>query len=130
MLTSWPVFIFPVFVILFMLTSKNDTGELPYVAVASLIFDFFSGYRFGFFTFAILAVVLAIFLFKTRFNVDPRSLFSLAVYTLLFIFAYFATLLIKSDLRLMISQAPVIIIQAMAIFLIFTFASRKLTKTV
>ena len=118
-LVPWPIFIFPVFTILFMLTSKNDIREISYIAVVALIFDFFSGYRFGFMTLAILAVALAIFFFKTRFNSSSQSPFSLALYTLIFIFLYFVLLSIKSDPRLIIIPAPAVITETLILFVIF-----------
>ena len=141
-LVSWPIFIFPVFVILFMLTrptfvsqnlggqaSKSDVREISYVAIATLVFDFFSGYYFGFFTIAMLVVVLAIFFFKTRFNINPQSFFPLAIYTLIFTFVYFALLSIKSDPRLILTQAPVIVAETLILFLVFNLAFHKLIKT-
>lgn len=127
-LTSWPLFIFPVFAILFLLSSKNDAEELVFVVAISLFFDFFSGYTFGFSTLAILAVVLAVFFFKTRFNVNSQSFFSLAIYTLVFTFAYFAALSIKSAPSLIISQTPTVIIETLILFALFVFSFRKLIK--
>ena len=123
-LTSWPVFIFPVFVILFMLVSRNNAADLPYITIAAIIFDFFSGYPFGFFTIAILGLVAAIFIFKSRFNVEPTSFISLAIYLLLFVFAYFALVSIKSNSAILLSQAPVIIIETLIIFALFVLAAR------
>ena len=128
-LASWPLFIFPVFIILFMLTSKSDADELVYVFAASFIFDFFSGYRFSFFTFTIFAVVLAIFLFKTRFNVSRQSLFSLAIYTFIFTFAYFAIISIKSSPRFLIAQAYTIMAEVIVVFIMFNLAFRKVKPT-
>ena len=124
-LTSWPIFIFPIFVILFLLVSKNDADELVYVAIAVLIFDFFSGYTFGFLALAILAVALAIFFFKTRFNVNSQSFFSLAIYTFIFAFVYLALLSIRSNPRLIITQIPTIVTETTILFLIFNFAFRR-----
>lgn len=115
-LTSWPLFIFPVFVIFFMLTSKSDAHDLLHIAAAALIFDFFSGYRFGFMTFAILAVTLAIVLFKTRFNVNPRFLFFLEIYAIIFIFTYFIILSIRSESSILLSQVLIIILETIVIF--------------
>lgn len=127
-LTSWPVFIFPVFIILFILTSKSDTDELVYVPAASLFFDFFSGYRFGFFTLAVLTVVLAIFLFKTRFNVSRQSLFSLVIYTFIFTFAYFAIISIMSSPRFLIDQAYTIMVEVIVVFIMFNLVFHKVGK--
>ena len=114
-----PIFIFPVFAILFLLTSKHDADELVYVIIAALFFDFFSGYRFGFMTLAILAVALAMYFFKTRFNSSSQSPFSLASYSLIFIFIFFAILSIQSDPRLIITQGPAIITETLILFVIF-----------
>ncbi|OGN05167.1 MAG: hypothetical protein A2831_01640 [Candidatus Yanofskybacteria bacterium RIFCSPHIGHO2_01_FULL_44_17] len=129
LMVSWPIFIFPVLAILFMLTSKNEAREMSYIVIASLFFDFFSGYIFGWATLIILAVVLIIFFFKTRFNVSSQPILSLAIYTLIFTFVYFAILSVKSDLRFMTSQSTAIIIETLILFLIFNFTFRKLVKT-
>jgi hypothetical protein len=141
MLVSWPIFIFPVFVIIFLLTrptfasqnlggqaSKSDTREISYIAVTAIVFDFFSGYTFGFSTLAILIIDLAIFFFKTRLNVNPRALFSLAVYTLIFVFLYFILLSIQSNSRIIIDQAVIIVTETLILFLIFVRIFRKFVK--
>ncbi|MBI2062944.1 MAG: hypothetical protein HYT61_01735 [Candidatus Yanofskybacteria bacterium] len=123
-LASWPVFIYPIFVVIFMLSCKNNTGELSYIVAVSFVFDFFSGYRLGFFTFAILFLALAIFLFKTRFNISQHSLLSFVVYTIIFIFAYFAIFSIGSSSRLIVDRFFFIIIETAAVFLIINFLLR------
>jgi len=119
-LVPWPIFIFPVFVIFFLLTSKNDIREISYIAVAAIVFDFFSGYHFGFMTLVTLSVTLVIFFFKTRFNSSSQSPFSLALYLLIFIFVFFAILSIKSNPRLILTQAPIVITETLILFVIFT----------
>ena len=128
-MTSWPVFIFPVFVILFMLTrpphsymsvgaSKNNAADLSYITIASLFFDFFSSFRFGFFTLTILAVSVSIYLFKIRFSVGSTSFFSTLIYSLIFVFEFFVLLSTKSNLQLVVTQIPIIIVETMTILLL------------
>lgn len=128
MLIQGPIFIFPVFAIFFILTGKNDAREITYIAAASVFFDFFSGYTFGFSTFIILVIVLAVFFFKTRFSVNHKSFLSLAVYTMIFTFAHFAILSVKSEPQLIVSQAAAIITETMILFLIFVLTHRKFIK--
>ncbi len=118
-LVSWPIFIFPVFAILFLLTSKNDVNEFVYVVIAAFIFDPFSGYSFGTVTVVTFVIIAAIFWFKASFNVNAQSFLSLAAYTLIFVFLYFALLSIKSDPKLIITQAHVIVIETLVLFTIF-----------
>lgn len=126
-LIYWPVFIFPVFVILFMLTSRNGAREIPYIVVISLVFDFFSGYHYGFMIIIILFIVSAIIFFKTYFSVDPQSFLSLAVYTLVFSFAYFALISIKSGFRIgeLITRIPTITIEIAAVFIVFNLVNTR-----
>ena len=123
-LTNWPFFIFPVFVILFMLVSCNNAADLPHVTVATLLFDFFSGYPFGFFTIAILGLAVAIFIFKSRFNVEPTSFIPLAIYSLLFVFAYFVIVSIKSKSAILLSQVPIIITETLIVFSLVILMAR------
>lgn len=126
-LTNLPLFFFPVFVILFFLTSKNHIADLPYVAVAALFFDFFSGYRFGFFTAAILTTCLLMHLFKSRISVNTQSFFSLFFYSLFFIFGFLILLSFQPRL-FMISWLP-ILIETVAISLLiflYPYESRKI----
>ncbi len=128
MLTNWQIFIFPVFVIIFLLTSKRDGEELVYVMIAAFIFDFFSGYRFGFMTFVILVIALAIYLFKTRFNVEPRSFLSLAIYSLIFTLLYFTILSTWSKPSLIIDQFPIITTETLISFFVFNFLFKYVAR--
>lgn len=128
LVTNWPVFIFPVFVIIFLLTSRHDADELVYVIPVALIFDFFSGYGFGFTTIAIMAIALLIYFFKTRFSVEPGSFLALAIYSLIFTFVYFAILSIRSGPHLIINQVSVIIAETLISFLIFRFLLKYVVR--
>ncbi len=125
-LTHWPIFIFPVFVFLFMLSSKRDVDESLYVIGVSFIFDFFSGYHFGFFTLVITFMTVAIFFFKTRFSINHQSLFSLAINCFIFVFVYFAILSVGSNMEIMLDQAFFIITETVIVFLIFNLLLRHL----
>jgi len=123
-LTSWPVFIFPVFVILFMLTSKNDARDLTLVASSSIVFDLFSGSSFGSFTLIMLAVCLMIYLFKNWIKVEPDSFFTLAIYTAVFTFSYFAILSVKIGSWLIPQTASVIVVETLIFFAFFVLVSK------
>ena len=124
-LTSWPVFIFPVFVILFMLTSKGGASELPYIIIASFIFDFFSGLSFGLLTIAILIVFLTIHLTKIFLNIKDRSPIFILILSLVFVFEYFFLLSVKISPRLVISQAPVILLETVVLLIFMGVMFRK-----
>lgn len=128
LVTNWPVFIFPVFVIIFLLTSRHDAYELVYVVPLALIFDFLSGYGFGFTTIAILAVALLIYFFKTRFNVEPGSFLALAIHSLIFTFIYFAILSIRSRPILILDQAVIITTETLILFFVFRFLLRYVSR--
>ncbi|MEK7151249.1 MAG: hypothetical protein AAB784_00850 [Patescibacteria group bacterium] len=128
MLISWPIFIFPIFIILFLLTSKNDTDELSYVVGATLFFDFFSGFTFGLLTIATFAVSLIIHFLKNRLNINRQSVVSLLIFSLIFIFIYFAILSIALNSRLIINQFLTILIETIIMLLVFIIAFSRLVK--
>jgi hypothetical protein len=125
-ISPWPVFIFPVFVVLFGLSVAGDIlAYLPHVAVAALFFDFFSGFPFGWFTLAILAVFISIYLAKTFFNINGKPpIFSLVV-SLIFVFEYFLLLSIKTSLGALVSQAPLILTESAILLFLMRFLFQK-----
>mgnify|MGYP001574645566 CR=1 FL=1 len=126
----WPIFIFPVFVVLFGLLSTGDIlAYLPYVAVAAIFFDFFSGLPFGWFTIAMLAVFLTIYLARNFLNISGGSLIFTAILCLIFIFEYFFLLSIRVSPRFVISQAAVIAAEAIILLIPMRFLFRKLPTT-
>ncbi len=117
-LFSFPIFIFPVFIVLFGLLNAGDIlAYLPHVAIAALFFDFFSGLPFGWFTIAILAVFLTIYLARSFLNIGRGSFIFTAVLYLVFIAEYFFLLSIRISPRFVISQAPLIFIEAVTLFI-------------
>lgn len=124
LLTHWPLFIFPVFAIMFALTAPNDAKNFKEILIASLIFDPFSGYRFGFFTIAIILLMSLIIVFKTRFNIDYRSFFLLGISTIIFTFAYFVIVSIKSDPKLLFFRAAFMLMETAIVFLVLNFPLR------
>lgn len=126
----WPIFIFPVFVVLFGLSSAGGIlAYLPQVAVVALFFDFFSGLTFGFMTIAILAVFLTIYLAKTFFNVDGKSPIILFAVSLVFLVEYFLILSIKISPRALVPQAPIILVETVVLFILMKFFFGKLPIT-
>lgn len=130
-LISWPLFLFPVFAVLFLLTSKSDAADLPYVAAASIFFDFFSGRQFGFFTLTLMTICLSIYLFKGRINTNAESFFSLFFYSLIFVFGFLLLLSFQLSFQpwpFIISWPP-ILTETTAISLIILYypnVSRKI----
>ena len=122
----WPVFIFPVFTILFGLSIAGDIlAYLPHIAIAALFFDFFSGLPFGWFTIAILVVFLTIYLARNFLSVGGESLIFALVFSLIFIFEHFFLLSIKTSPRLVISQAPLILFESVILLIFMRVIFRK-----
>ena len=126
MLVSWPIFIFPVFVILFTLAVSVGKQDLFYVVAASLIFDFFSGFRFGMFTLTILAVLLSIHLFKNQISVSPGPSFSTFFYSLIFVFIFFA-ILSFSAIGPVVKFYRVLLVEAVIIYIFFMIFIRTVS---
>lgn len=125
-LFSFPVFIFPVFVVLLGLLSVGDIlAYLPHVAIAVLCFDFFSGLPFGWFTIAMLAVFLTIYLARSFLNINNGSLIFTAVLYLVFIFEYFFLLSVRVSPRFVISQIVVIAAEAIILLVPVKFLLQK-----
>jgi hypothetical protein len=125
-IAPWPIFIFPIFVILFVLTSKSDTDGLPYIIIISFIFDFFSGLPFGLLTVAILAVFLTIYLAKAFLSISGRPMIFTLALSLVFVFEYFFLLSVKISPRAVLSQAPVILLEAVLLLIPMKFLFGKL----
>jgi len=117
-LFSFPVFIFPVFVVLLGLLSVGDIlAYLPHVAIAALCFDFFSGLPFGWMTIAMLAIFLTIYLARNFLNITSGSLIFTVILYLVFITEYFFLLSIRVSPRFVISQAPLILAEAIILLI-------------
>ena len=129
-LFSFPIFIFPVFIVLFGLLSAGDIlAYLPHVAIAALCFDFFSGLPFGWVTIATLAVFLTIYLARSFLNISSGSLIFTTVLYLVFIAEYFFLLSIRVSPRSVISQAPLILLEAVLLLIPMRFFFGKLLTT-
>ncbi len=125
-LFSFPVFIFPVFIVLFGLLSAGDIlTYLPQVAIAALCFDFFSGLPFGWFTIAIFAVFLTIYLARSFLNIRSGPLIFTAALYLFFIFEYFFLLSFRTSPHLVISQAPLILAESAILLILMKPLFRK-----
>ena len=118
---NWPIFIFLIFVILFMLTSKDEARDLFYIAIASIFFDLFSGFRFGFFVIALLLVSLCVHLFKNRINVNTKSFFLTIVYSLIFVFIFTVILSIRNMAGIMLLTKPIFLAETIIISVLLQF---------
>lgn len=117
-LFSFPIFIFPVFIVLFGLLSAGDIlTYLPHVTIAALCFDFFSGLPFGWMTIAMLAIFLTIYLARNFLNITSGSLIFTVILYLVFITEYFFLLSIRVSPRFVISQAPLILAEAIILLI-------------
>lgn len=125
-LFSFPIFLFPVFIILFGLLSAGDIlAYLPHVAIAALFFDFFSGLPFGWFTIAMLAVFLTIYLARSFLNISGGSFIFTTVLYLVFIAEYFFLLSIRVSPRFVISQITIISVEAVILLIPAKFLFQK-----
>ncbi len=95
---------------------------------ATLFFDFFSGFTFGLLTIATFAVSLIIHFLKNRLNINRQSVVSLLIFSLIFIFIYFAILSIALNSRLIINQFLTILIETIIMLLVFIIAFSRLVK--
>ena len=117
-LFSLPIFIFPIFIVLFGLLSAGDIlAYLPHVAIATLCFDFFSGLPFGWMTIAMLAVFLTIYLARNFLNIRGGSLIFTTVLYMVFIAEYFFLFSIRVSPRFVISQITVISAEAIILLI-------------
>ncbi len=124
-MTPWPSFVFPIFVILFaLLYPENTSADLFYIVPSVLFFDFFSGFTFGLLTIAILAVFLTIYLVRNFLSISGRSLVFTVVLSLVLVFEYFLLLSIKMP-RMLVSQIPVILAEAIVVLIPMKFILRK-----
>ena len=125
-LFSLPIFIFPIFIVLFGLLSAGDIlAYLPHVAIATLCFDFFSGLPFGWMTIAMLAVFLTIYLARSFLNIRSGPLIFTAALYLFFIFEYFFLLSFRTSPHLVISQAPLILAESAILLILMKPLFRK-----
>ena len=126
-LFSFPVFIFPLFVIFFGLSAAGDILiYLPYLAIVALFFDFFSGLPFGWMIIAILIVFLTIHLARKFLDITNRSLIYTATFYLIFVFEYFFLLSIKTSPHFLVSQSWFIMIESLILMVLFRFIFRRL----
>lgn len=114
----WPVLIFPIFAVLFILVNSDDATGLFFVAGASIVFDFFSGFKLGVFTLAILAAYLLAHLFKKYFNVNPKSLPSLFLFSVICVLAFAALLSLGYSLGSLVSEAKAILAETAVLSLL------------
>lgn len=118
------IIIFPSFAVLFLLRSQNYNRDFTLVIVASIIFDFFSGFEFGAFIFAVILAALIVYLIKKEFAISSNSLlvsvfFSLLI--ILFVFS-FVFILLKLPIKYIITQLPVLGIESLiTIFVLIIF---------
>lgn len=121
-----PLFVFPVFIILFILISRRSSGNLGYVVASSLIFDIFSGFAFGWLTGAVLAVYLTALAIKKFIAISLDSWLKLIILTILLTGEYVLLMLIKSDIRVLADNAVSIIGQTAIFAAIFVLIFKKL----
>jgi hypothetical protein len=122
---NFPVFIFPVFAVLFILHSREEVRDLAGVIVMSLLFDLFSGFGFGIYTFAIFAVCVTIYFLKTRMNISAKTFISSAVLSVIFIFEFFLILSLMSSPRVLLSWAGWMIGETIVLVILFDLILRR-----
>jgi hypothetical protein len=122
---NFPSFIFPVFAVLFILHSREELQDLTGIVVMSLLFDLFSGFSFGIYTFAIFAVCITIYFLKTRLNINARTFSSSVTLAVIFIFEFFLILSVVSSPRVLIDWAGWIIAETIVLVILLDLVLRK-----
>ncbi len=128
-LVHYPFFLFPVFVVPFLLLSRDNVSDLLPVVLASLFFDFFSGFRFGFSTLVILGIFLSIHLIKNFIDIDPRAPVIIFLLACVFVVEYILLFSILSPLTLGFSNLSVIFVETGILFIFTFFMFDRIVKT-
>lgn len=87
-LTGLAISIFPLFLILFLLKSKNYPNDFNWLVGPTLAFDFFSGIQFGLFSLLILGAAGIIYLARQKLAVDQNRLISFFFFYFIFVMGY------------------------------------------
>ncbi|MGD0976967.1 MAG: hypothetical protein ABR875_01575 [Minisyncoccia bacterium] len=122
---SGSIFIFPVFAILYLVSSKKFSHDIPRIFFASLLFDVFSGFSFGIYTLAILATGLLIYIGKKRFVLGERSVIFGFIFTLLFVIIFFGMFSFELPLKYILSRLPAAIIESSIIYAILYIIMKR-----
>lgn len=121
-----PVLVFPVFVILYLLTSVNFSRDLTRVVATSLLFDVFSGYPFGYFTLAIIILGLSIYFVKKQFIIMRGWSYVWGIFFFfLFIIEFLAFSMFRVPYSYFLKQLPIILIENLAIYLAMLLIFKK-----
>lgn len=101
--------IFPVFAVFYLLKSPDLARDSPGVLGAGLVFDAFSGLRFGWYSLLLGAVVVSVFLTQRWLAINRQSFWSVAFYTLLFLVEFTLLTAVALGGHYRLAQLPVIL---------------------
>lgn len=122
-----PMFIFPVFVILFLLASDDFGRDIIRVIIASLFFDLFSGFSLGYFTLAITVMGVSVYFIKKQFMVVSgwSYIWGILFFCLLIIeFLAMSSVLISRSYLL--EKLPVILLEGVVLYLVMLVIFKKM----
>lgn len=110
-------FTFPIFAIAFLVAGHNRLRDLLWLILASLVFDFFSGFEFGFLTGLIIILAPCIQLTRKFLTINSRSLISLLFFSIIFSLGFFFLLMFQLPPRHIFSRLPQLLVQSAVISL-------------
>lgn len=125
-LTDWPLFVFPLFVIIFILLGRNLVSDITYAAVAGIFFDPFSGYNLGLFMIAILVVSFGTQALKRRINIDRSSFFLVFIFSAIFITLFLIVISSGRAMNSVLKIAPELLVQIVFMNIIMLILNQRL----
>lgn len=127
-----PFSIYPFFTIFVLLRSSVFKQDFTRIMLVSPVFDLFSGFNFGFFSLVILFLALSIKLVGKLLTFTSQSGFITYLTWLIFTVETILLFMIKISPPFLLNRWPVILSQALAVFLIFSLTEfwfrSKVTK--
>lgn len=122
-----PLFLFPLFAVVFLLRSRDFSRDFGWLAAPSLFFDLFSGFEFGIFSLVILFVAWTIYLARRYLAINQTSILSLVILYLFFVGEYLAVFWFQFPQPYLISNIFYILIWAAAFYFLVALVLEKIT---
>lgn len=122
-----PIFIFPIFVILYLLVSADFGRDIARIIIASLFFDLFSGFPLGYLTLVMIIIGISIFLIKKQFMIVSGWFHIWGI--LFFCFLIIEFLTISSILvspPYLLEKMPMILLESVGLYLVMLIMFKKM----
>jgi hypothetical protein len=119
--SPFPVFIYPIFLVFYLLNSSKFSRDFMILFFVSIFFDLFSGYSFGYFTIAMVTMSGIIFYGKKQFMTNNHPVFSGISFIAIFILLYFGCILYLIPSMNLIDQLPILLISSFLVYFIMYF---------